>query len=238
MKINFPCADCQLDYKQEIRTEIDINNNGIYELNCINSHNNTYYVENDKYQILFDLGILAANDSFYRESVSSFAASLERFYEYCIMVMLISRETDISDINKTWKHVSKMSERQIGAFYILYLSTFNDVPIVFDNKMIQFRNAVIHKGYIPTKEEVLKYANEVYSYIVSCLMTFKEQHRPSMNNYSLMRKSEAIKNHNDRSSIATCIIGTTIDDNFTENKLDFKKAAYILTESYYPIYRK
>lgn len=226
-----------MDYNQEIRTEVDLNDDGVYKLTCSNGHVKTYFVENDKYQILFDLGILAIDNSFYREAVSSFAASLERFYEYCIKVMLISEGIDISAINKTWKAVSNASERQIGAFHFLFLSRFNDVPLPFDNEMTRFRNSVIHKGYIPKKEEVLSYVDKVHSYIVSYLLIFKEHLQPSMDEYVFTRKSELVKKHN-KSNLVSCKFGTTIDDDYVETKFDLKKSAHFLTDSFYPIYIK
>lgn len=235
MKLNFPCDYCHLEYNKEIRTEIDLNDDGVYEITCSNGHEKTYFVENDKYQVLFDLGLLAIENSFYREAVSSLAASLERFYEYCIKVMLVSKGTNMSDINKTWKTISNMSERQVGAFNMLFLSTFNEVPVVFNNKMIKFRNDVIHKGYIPTKEKVLKYADEVHTFIISHLLKLKESHQPSMDKYVLARKSDLVQKYSN-SSMVTCRFGTTINSYFIESKLNVKKSVYYLTQSFYPIY--
>lgn len=237
MKLIFPCSDCWIEYSEDNRTEMVLNDGGVYDVYCSKGHSNTQFIKNEKYELLFDLGVMAIDNSFYRESVSSFAASLERFYEYCIKVMLIAKGRSINDINETWKSVSNMSERQIGAFYMLFLYTFDEVPLIFKNKMITFRNRVVHKGYIPTKNEVLKYANEVHTYITSYLILFNERIPSGIDNYVLARKSELVEKYN-KSNLHFCKFGTILSESATGNIFDFDKAVYYLTKGYFPIYVK
>lgn len=76
------------------------------------------------------------------------------------------------DVAATWKLVSSQSERQLGAFYLLYLALFHTVPNP-DKKKVEFRNNVIHKGTIASTEEATEYAAFVYDYIVVALKAMK-----------------------------------------------------------------
>lgn len=67
--------------------------------------------------------------------------------------------------NKVWKQVSNQSERQLGAFLFLWTNKFDEVPELLTNKDTKFRNEVIHKGKIPTKEEALIFGNTILKII-------------------------------------------------------------------------
>lgn len=56
-------------------------------MHCSHGHKTTTIVQNPKYEILFDIGANAIVDGYYREAVSSFTSSLERFYEYSIKIL-------------------------------------------------------------------------------------------------------------------------------------------------------
>jgi hypothetical protein len=101
-------------------------------------------------------------------------------YEYSIRVILKGFEIGTAEVEKTWKLVSSQSERQLGAFYFLYLSMFNEEPTSFPNKQTSFRNNVIHKGYIPSEKEVFDYAEEIYNYIMKITIKLKERLSESM----------------------------------------------------------
>ncbi|ART78117.1 hypothetical protein B4U37_19655 [Sutcliffiella horikoshii] len=180
MKLNFPCTTCFLNGRKNIESAIDITDDGVYEVKCENGHYSIQLIRNEKYEILFDLGMLALNNGFAREAVSSLASSLERFYEYATRVILNGFDIGAEEVEKTWKLVSNQSERQLGAFYFMYLSMFKEVPTSFPNKKTSFRNNVIHKGYIPTEKEVFEYADEIYNYIVKFTLNLKERLSESM----------------------------------------------------------
>ncbi|MEC1437434.1 hypothetical protein P9D57_01440 [Bacillus sonorensis] len=65
--------------------------------------------------------------------------------------------------------MAKQSERQIGAFYYLYLNEFNEPPEPVLLKWIKFRNDVIHKGMIPNHEKTTQYAEYIFYYIIGIL---------------------------------------------------------------------
>lgn len=243
MKLSLPCGHCFKEGQLNIVTELDITNNGVYEVTCANGHSSIDYIKNEKYELLFDLGLLAVNNGFSREAVSSFAVSLERFYEYCIRVMLISKSVSDDSINKTWKLVSSQSERQVGAFYFQYLSVFNKVPERFPTNQTTFRNEVIHKGYIPSKNEVLQYAKEVYQYIIKHIILLKKELQISMDEHFLRRKSEINLQYKDNDKVVGWFsIGTTLNNEtpiklLESSKFDFEMSVHYISDVF-PIYTK
>jgi hypothetical protein len=84
-------------------------------------------------------------------------SSMERYFEFFIKVILRDSGKEFESIHKTWKTIASQSERQLGAYIMLYCQTFDDEPILLNqNKEIPFRNSVVHKGYIPTKEDAIE----------------------------------------------------------------------------------
>ena len=69
--------------------------------------------------------------------------------------------------------MSSQSERQLGAFIFIYLKCFSESPSLLRQSQIQFRNVVIHKGKIPSREEAIKYGQEVLDTIRPILRRVK-----------------------------------------------------------------
>jgi hypothetical protein len=145
----------------------------LFNLECEKGHKSVVMLNHQKFEILFDLGLMSLLDGYSREAVSSFAASVERLYEFCIRVILDHVGVPRDEVKTTWKLVSNQSERQIGAFYFLYLGMFKRVPPSMHPKRIEFRNNVIHKGYIPSRVEAEEYAGEVYKHILEVLTSIR-----------------------------------------------------------------
>jgi len=151
-----------------------VNNTGIYQVNCSKGHNSNTIIDNLDFEILFEYGLNAIIDGYYREAVSSLTAALERFYEFFIKTILLESKIDLQAIDTTWKIVANQSERQLGAFIFLYCQTFKNEPILLNtNKEVPFRNSVIHKGYIPTKQEAVEYADKILFLIEDTLIQLK-----------------------------------------------------------------
>jgi hypothetical protein len=73
--------------QQEIRT-CELNNDGVYIVECPESGKREVLRSLDfRFEILFEVGSYALLDGYYREAVSSFAAALERFYEFFVEVI-------------------------------------------------------------------------------------------------------------------------------------------------------
>ena len=68
--------------------------------------------------------------------------------------------------------MSKQSERQWGAFFILQL--LENKPIKWEEKQVTFRNRVIHQGYIPKSDEAIDYGQFILSFIFTGLKELQE----------------------------------------------------------------
>lgn len=182
MRITIGCSECR--YKRLLTGDesvhnkdyvLDVNDDGVYEFVCEEGHKNKVTIQNWKYEILFDMGIKAFKDGYYREAVTNFAAALERFYEYAIKIFCFSQKIEIDKINLVWKDVNNQSERQLGAYCFLYLVVLKSNPEIIKNKQVEFRNKVVHKGFIPTKEEATLYGEEVFNYIRANLILMQKK---------------------------------------------------------------
>ena len=148
---------------------VEFRDDGRYESTCSNGHSQTTFLQEQKFEVLFDIGANAILDGYYREAVSSFTSSLERFYEFVIKLACAHEEMSHDIYTKCWKSVSNQSERQLGAYIFLWGVYIKNPPLLLKNKDISFRNSVIHKGKIPTKEEAESYGAKVYELIANGL---------------------------------------------------------------------
>lgn len=155
-------------------TRVEFKDDSYYELTCSSGHTTATVLQQHKFEILFDIGAHAILDGYYREAVSSFTSSLERFYEFSIRVILEKCSESDDLFLAAWKKVSSQSERQLGAFIFLWASMFKEDPSLLSQGMTTFRNEVIHKGKIPTKEEAMKYGDAVLEAIIPKMKALQE----------------------------------------------------------------
>ncbi len=85
---------------------VELRDDGRYEFTCENGHTTVTVLQEQKFEVLFDLGAHAILDGYYREAVASFTSSLERFYEFFIKAALF--ENDISEVTDTSFKVIEM----------------------------------------------------------------------------------------------------------------------------------
>lgn len=159
---------------------VEFRDDGRYELECPRGHTFITILQEQKYEVLFEIGINAILDGYYREAVASFAAALERFYEFAVKVVLEEGAVDHADVLATWKLVTNQSERQLGAFIFLWLNRFRKIPDLLPKKSVEFRNEVIHKGRIPTREEAHAFGDAVLEVIVPKLAQLREHLKEAM----------------------------------------------------------
>ena len=145
----------------------------IATIECSRGHKLAFMLQSQKFEILLESAASALLEGYTIEAASSFSAALERFYEFCIRVF--SRKDGLNEIefNATFKQMAHQSERQLGAFLYLYLQNFGKAYQV-KNKIIEFRNRVVHKGYIPTLEEVEGYGADIFDEICEVTKVLKE----------------------------------------------------------------
>lgn len=166
MRLIMSCDQCMMESPINIEiTWVEYQDSHLYEYTCSKGHLSSCMLLQQKFEVLFTIGANAILDGYYREAVASFTSSLERFYEYFIKVKLLEEKNDQIMINKTWKTVASQSERQLGAFILLYAQTFKTEPNLLASDKVSFRNAVVHKGKIPSKSEALEYGQAVLDII-------------------------------------------------------------------------
>ena len=176
MKLLLHCVKCPgLDAIKPILAEVE--DNGMYLLTCENGHQSIHTLSNPKFEILFEMALLALLDGYTREAVATLAASVEEFYRFFIKVVLVKKGMyegeRYDELSKFWRLVN-LSERQIGAFSALYLLEKGEIPSFPDKKSTEFRNDVIHKGKIPKFEEVVKYGDRIVKFLVPLWKEYQE----------------------------------------------------------------
>jgi len=150
MKLLIACKECAIESPPSLNPAfLDIRNDGLYEFTCTKGHKSVLAVQEQKFEILYEIGANAILDGYYREAVSSFSASLERFYEFYVKVICLVRDIAEVSIEETWEKVSQQSQRQLGAFICSYLIEKKCPPKILSNKWQKFRNNVILLGTDP-----------------------------------------------------------------------------------------
>lgn len=171
LRIEINCNVCSRDNPEgepsfvEYSRLCSVRDDGIYEFECPEGHRAITVLRTPKHEILFAIASNALLDGYLRESIASFAASLERFYEFVIRVICLAKSMPQQDIEKWWKSVSKQSERQLGAFTMLWFVEMGTPPDLLSNKMVELRNQVIHQGKVPTYQECIKFGQAVIDVI-------------------------------------------------------------------------
>jgi len=174
MIVRLFCPECALAATKKLpHAVIDvlvpiarISDDGRYEVRCQAGHINTVFLDNVKFELLFEMGLNALLDGYPREAVSSFASSLERFYEFYWHVAMAHLAVPDEERTIAWKVVAKQSERQLGMFITAHLLLMKEAPALLNpNTKVKLRNDVIHGGYVPTREEAAAFGNSVMKLI-------------------------------------------------------------------------
>lgn len=177
MKIPFRCIGCAdegVNAEAQVVKMIPMES-GLYEVKCNRGHSRLTVLQQMRFEILFEIGVAAIKDGYFREAVSSFAAALERFFEFYIEMVFRERKADSTLRASVWKMIAAQSERQLGAYLFLYALHENEKPVYLSDKNIQFRNAVVHKGRFPTEQEAIDFGNVVMSIINPIVRRLKER---------------------------------------------------------------
>ncbi|MBW0149563.1 hypothetical protein [Marinobacter arenosus] len=191
---------------------VELRDDGRYEFTCEKGHTTVTVLQEQKFEVLFDLGAYAILDGYYREAVASFTSSLERFYEFFIKASLFEDGLEESAFAETWKEVSSQSERQLGAFIFLYLKCFSERPALLRPKQIKFRNEVIHKGKIPSRSEAIDYGQAVLETIRPIMQRTKTA-LPIGVQQTVLNHLKNSRKQDESQSVTTMTIATTISLN-------------------------
>src|SRR3989304_3215850 len=89
MRLRISCMECfRVDgHPSDVAISVELQNDGLYKVTCPRGHVTVTAIQEQKFEVLFDLGAMALLDGYTREAVSSIAASLERFFEYYVAVV-------------------------------------------------------------------------------------------------------------------------------------------------------
>jgi hypothetical protein len=175
LKMPLICAECMCDDPASANfiASSELNDNSIYEVRCPKGHQSYVVLQQQKFELLFDIGACALLDGYHREAVSSFTSSLERFHEFFIRASFLQNGNTPNDIEAVWKPIAKHSERQFGAYVILYMRECGAVPLSLSSKNIEFRNNVVHRGKIPNRSEAIAYGEAILEAIRPALAVAK-----------------------------------------------------------------
>jgi hypothetical protein len=168
VKFATTCPHCQHRFQTEYL------DSGVHDLQCPNCRKRfVLFIRKHRFETLFDLGTRALVDGYAREAVVNFAAALERCLEFYLRSALLEqaaqegRDLDATarSLDATWKLLVSQSERQLGAFAAVYLARQGHAPEFLTPQGLgaDFRNRVIHRGYLPRETEVQAYAARLFA---------------------------------------------------------------------------
>lgn len=182
MRLSLHCPICDLPEEPEFSVQLLPKNDCNYEIVCPRGHHFSANILYHEFQKLFEVGVNTLADDYYREAIGSLATSYEKFIELFIGIVMRTKNVDPDVIENAWKHVSRLSERQLGAFIYLYSAEFNNAPPLLSKKLVELRNKVVHKGYFPERQECIDYGAGVLSSIRQAIVTLhnSDQHRDEL----------------------------------------------------------
>jgi hypothetical protein len=232
------CAKCSIAKVGILQPEHDdpndrlvaqLRNDFSFETQCAMGHHVRGVVDNPRFEVLFDAGVLALDEGYLRESILDFVGALEDFFVFYVEVALRGQGVAPERIDALRKP-NKLSERQLGAMNALYCLNGSGPFDYDDGKMRKFRNDVIHSGKIPDDDEALKYGEYVFNTIERLQMelrvrpgidvvSFQMQHR-SWSSFEAMSKLQ----RPDRGFTTKSTIGTMLDIMNVERPASFRDA--------------
>jgi hypothetical protein len=157
----------------------DYFDDGIALMECAAGYKTAVVMPSQKFQMLLDSGASALLEGFTLEACASFAAALERFYEFSLRVAFAGRQQSGDLYNKMFSEMARQSERQLGAFMLLHALEFGSAYKPKDT-IARFRNSVIHKGVIPTGADAHEFCSEVYETIRKLFNTVHAKYADSI----------------------------------------------------------
>lgn len=195
MRLNMFCKPCFFLNGKPDFMALEPRDDGLYTFNCSQGHKNTEILLQDHFEILAEIASYAILDGYYREAVSSFSASLERFYEFAVHVLLRQQGLTSQLFESTWKPISKQSERQLGAFVLTWALAYGATPRLLPEGETgrNFRNDVTHKGKIPSRAEAIAYGELVLGLIREQMSQLHAKASEAIKQVSAYREENLLK---------------------------------------------
>ncbi|MBS0587076.1 MAG: hypothetical protein JSS37_03780 [Proteobacteria bacterium] len=232
MKLPLICGQCMKDGLAHISpiASVEFRDDGKYEVTCPKGHKSITLLQQQKFELLFDIGAYAVTDGYYREAVSSFTSSLERFYEFFLKAVLFEKKISQDVFTLAWKRVSNQSERQLGAFIFLYTLEFGQSPILLNDCKIKFRNEVIHKGKIPSRSEAIHYGQAVLDILRPILNETKQKYPNGVSSTIYQHIQNAYGDTPLGTTISTLDIPTIINLHISPNSCEELSLEKVISE--------
>ncbi|MDH6268325.1 hypothetical protein M2360_003730 [Rhizobium sp. SG_E_25_P2] len=190
MKVLIVCPKCNQMYFEGNTAfgaptihSVPITDNGICIFTCERGHTTSTLFTQPKFEVLCEVAAQAIVDGYFRDAVASFAAALERAMEFYCRVIFNTRGKD-DEFNLAWNPLDKSSERQFGFFHAVFsMENSKKVPALNDGKKgTQFRNKVVHKGYIPAKAETVEFGQTIVDLIIEIIAPLHTKYAASVSN--------------------------------------------------------
>lgn len=170
------CMQCQVESGMPNFSSLsmeDVPESGVIEVTCNRGHRTATIIQQTKFEILSEMGVKAIVNGSYRDAVSSFASSLERLHEFFLEATCRRHGIAPDEFTVTWKHMANQSERQLGAFLAAHLLDTGKAAKVLPPKQVEFRNAVIHKGRLATRDEAVSFGQAMFDCAIPVLMLLR-----------------------------------------------------------------
>ncbi|MGQ3043930.1 MAG: hypothetical protein ACT6R7_08000 [Brevundimonas aurantiaca] len=174
-------------------TSVHVQEHNLYRARCPNGHPLVTVLDHLPFELLFESGLEAYGDGYFRESVSSFAAALERLFEFSIRVELRAGSVESSQIDEMWKSVAKQSERQLGMYVGIRTLKEGALPQILTAKQASFRNDVIHRGIFPSGEQAFDFGEAVFQLVVNEVRRLSGVHNAEVNAEKQARYTNALR---------------------------------------------
>jgi hypothetical protein len=166
LRVVMTCMECSLEQGEAVVVRAFLRDDGTYNYTCERVHKSRILIQEPHHEMLFELGVRAILDGYFREAITAFSACVERFQELAIRAILQKygmSTTDASSNSKKMYH----SERQLGGFWFLWLATFKAPPWVIKQEYVTIRNQVVHGGRIPDRTEAVRFGDMVRGVILN-----------------------------------------------------------------------
>lgn len=174
VKMHVTCSECcrlhnPADTSSRNGEWVTVDDSGWCQFTCAYGHEQIIGLNNLKFELLYENGAYALLDGYPREAVATFAAALERYFEFHVTALAVHRGIHGKAFDAAWKSVGNRSERQLGAYLVSHALEFGDAPPTLADKkrpnLEQLRNDVVHNGKMPTEQEAIEFGNEVLQII-------------------------------------------------------------------------
>jgi len=142
----------------------EIDDHGYIHVTCPKGHVGIVTFDSRRHQVLVESAACAFLDGYTNEVVAVMTTALERAYEFYLRVSCRAKHITPTVFEAAWKAMASQSERQFGAFQILYLLDHGGA-FTLDPNIPEIRNRVVHKGRIAREQEALEFAEQVYTHI-------------------------------------------------------------------------